>query len=138
MSAEDAVRDGVSVLVTVVEVCGAVIIAVGAIWAFIRAVAVAIRTRDPAAFVPVRLSLGQYLVLGLEFQLASDVLRTAISPSFNDIGQLAAIATIRTALNYFLSREIAEERRQLGVAPKSPPPGTSRAAPPRPDSPPAA
>ncbi len=119
MSAEDAVRDGVSVLVTVVEVCGAVIIAVGPIWAFIRAVGVAIRTRDPAAFVPVRLSLGQYLVLGLEFQLASDVLRTAISPSFNDIGQLAAIATIRTALNYFLS---ARSPRSVANSVRRPPP----------------
>ena len=66
-----------------------------------------------AAFVPVRLTLGRFLALGLEFQLASDVLTTAVAPSFEEIGKLAAFATIRTALNYFLGREIAEERRQL-------------------------
>jgi uncharacterized membrane protein len=113
-SPEGVVGDVVGVLVTVVEACGAAIIAVGAIQAFVRLLMVAVRNRRTADFVPVRLSLGRYLALGLEFQLASDVLRTAVAPSFREIGQLAAIATIRTALNYFLSREIAEERRQVG------------------------
>ena len=66
---------------------------------------------DAAAFIPVRLTLGRFLALGLEFQLASDVLRTAVAPSFRELGQLAAVAAIRTALKYFLSREIAEERQ---------------------------
>ena len=62
----------------------------------------------------IRLSLGRFLALGLEFQLAGDVLRTAITPSFAEIGQLAAIAAIRTALNYFLAKEIREERAEIG------------------------
>ena len=60
-----------------------------------------------------RLSLGRYLALGLEFQLASDVMRTAIAPSFQELGKLAAVAAIRTALNFFLAREIREEQRIL-------------------------
>lgn len=115
MSAQDTVASAVSVLVTVVESCGAAIIAVGAVSAFVRLLIVAVRTHQTSAFVPVRLSLGRYLALGLEFQLAGDVLRTAIAPSFHDIGQLAAIATIRTVLNYFLSRELAEERAQVAA-----------------------
>jgi uncharacterized membrane protein len=115
MSAEDTVASAVSVLVTVVESCGAAIIAVGAVSAFVRLLIIAVRTHQTSAFVPVRLSLGRYLTLGLEFQLAGDVLRTAIAPSFHDIGQLAAIATIRTVLNYFLSRELAEERAQVAA-----------------------
>ena len=51
--------------------------------------------------------------LGLEFQLAADVVDTAISPEWKHIGQLAAIAAIRTALNYFLGREMREERESL-------------------------
>jgi uncharacterized membrane protein len=47
-----------------------------------------------------------WLLLGLEFELAADVIRTAISPTWNDIGQLGAIATIRTVLNYFLEKDI--------------------------------
>lgn len=41
------------------------------------------------------------------------MLRTAVAPSFTEIGQLAAIAAIRTALNYFLGREIAQERVEI-------------------------
>lgn len=63
--------------------------------------------------MPIRLDLGRFLALGLEFQLASDILRTAIGPSFRQIGELAAIAAIRTALNYFLAREIREARAEI-------------------------
>ena len=115
MSVEERVGDAVNVLVTIVEACGAVIIGIGALYAFARLLVVAARSRDTASFVLVRLSLGRYLTLGLEFQLAADVLRTAIAPSFSEIGQLAAIAAIRTALNYTLRREIDEERRQVAA-----------------------
>jgi uncharacterized membrane protein len=50
------------------------------------------------------------VAVALEFQLASDVLQTAISPSWDQLGILAAIATIRTALHFFLSREMTNER----------------------------
>ena len=110
---EELLIEVLGVLVPVVEACGAVVIVVGALWAFVRFVVVGLRERDAAAFVPVRLTLGRFLALGLEFQLASDVLRTAVAPSFRELGQLAAVAAIRTALNYFLAKEIAEERRQL-------------------------
>ncbi|PSL57406.1 uncharacterized protein DUF1622 [Saccharothrix carnea] len=70
----------------------------GALWATIRFVVDGIRHCDAAVFTPVRLSLGRFFVLGLEFQLAVDILRTAVAPSFEEIGQLAAIAAIRTAL----------------------------------------
>ena len=108
--------DALGVLVPVVEACGAAVIVVGALWAFVRFVVVGLRDRDAGAFVPVRLTLGRFLALGLEFQLASDVLRTAVAPSFRELGQLAAVAAIRTALNYFLAREIDEERRQIAEA----------------------
>jgi uncharacterized membrane protein len=51
--------------------------------------------------------------VALEFELAADILRTAITPSWNDIGQLAAIVVLRTVLNYSLQQEIdkAESRR---------------------------
>lgn len=48
----------------------------------------------------------RWIVLALEFALAADIARTAIAPTWDDIGQLAAIAVIRTALNYFLERDL--------------------------------
>jgi uncharacterized membrane protein len=110
---EELLAEVVNVLIVVVEACGAAVIIIGAVWAFARFVWVGVRHRTTAAFVPVRLTLGRFLALGLEFQLASDVLRTAVAPSWEELGQLAAVATIRTALNYFLAKEIAEERRQI-------------------------
>ncbi|MFP5371264.1 MAG: DUF1622 domain-containing protein [Actinomycetes bacterium] len=110
---EETLAEVVHVLVIVVEACGVAVITVGALWAFLLFISVALRRRSTAAFVSVRLTLGRFLALGLEFQLASDVLRTAVAPTFRELGQLAAVAAIRTALNYFLSKEIAEERRQV-------------------------
>ncbi|MFJ8631218.1 DUF1622 domain-containing protein [Streptomyces sp. NPDC093568] len=111
---ESDLREAIGVLVRLVETAGAVIIFVGAVWAFARFVAALARGDGQGrSFNRIRLTLGRFLVLGLEFQLAGDVLRTAVAPSFTEIGQLAAIAAIRTALNYFLGREIAQERAEL-------------------------
>lgn len=54
----------------------------------------------------VRMSLARGLSLALEFQLAADIVGTAISPDWDQIGKLAAVAGIRTFLNYFLQREL--------------------------------
>ncbi len=114
---ENVLRDVVDVLVRLVEAAGAAIIVAGAVVAFVQFLRVGLgRRRSEREFVSIRLKLGRFLTLGLEFQLAGDLLRTAISPSFNEIGQLAAIAAIRTALNYFLSREIAKERAEVDAA----------------------
>ena len=61
----------------------------------------------------IRLRLGRWLSVVLEFLLAADILRTAIAPSWDDIGKLAAIAGIRTALNYFLQREVREASQSV-------------------------
>ena len=110
---EHFLHEAVDLLVRCVEAAGALIIFVGAVIAFVRFVAEAVTRRRHGEFVAVRLGLGRYLALGLEFQLASDILTTAVAPSFEEIGKLAAIAAIRTVLNHFLRKEIEEERAQL-------------------------
>lgn len=110
---EETLRDAIDVLVRLVEAAGAIVIFIGAVIGFVRFVLALGRRRTTEDFVRLRLELGRYLALGLEFQLAGDVLRTAIAPTFEEIGQLAAVAAIRTALNYFLEREIKEEREEL-------------------------
>jgi uncharacterized membrane protein len=79
----------------------------------VRFVQAAARPETERRFTRIRLGLGRYLALGLEFQLASDILSTAIAPTFEEIGKLAAIATIRTALNHFLGKELREERDEV-------------------------
>lgn len=66
----------------------------------------------------IRLHLGRYLALGLEFQLGSDILSTAVAPTFDDVKLLAAIVVIRTVLNYFLSKELARERQEVAPEPE--------------------
>ncbi len=110
---EERISEFVDFLVRLVELAGALIIFAGAAIGFVRFVMTALRSRRAEAFVPVRLDVGRFLALGLEFQLAGDILRTAIAPTFQDIGELAAVAAIRTALNYFLGREIREERAEI-------------------------
>ena len=125
---EEVLRSCVDLLVRLVEAAGALVIFVGALIAALKFVRAALRGRGHGEeFVRVRLGLGRYLTLGLEFQLASDVLSTAIAPSFSEIGKLAAIAAIRTALNYFLGREIDHERVEI-QAEQQDPDRTSRSA----------
>lgn len=106
---ETFVIQAVNWLRLMVESLGAVIIAFGilaALYGFLRAFI----GHHPDGFTPVRLTFARYLALGLEFQLAADILSTAVSPGWEQIGQLAAIAIIRTALNFFLMKEMQEER----------------------------
>ena len=60
----------------------------------------------------IRLKLGRWLALALEFQLAADILKTAVAPTWDDIGKVAAIIALRTLLNFFLEREIGNAERQ--------------------------
>src|ERR687883_79331 len=115
---EDAARQFVDHLIPVVELIGAVVIGVGVIVAFGAYVLSELRVR-PQRYEGIRLLLGRFLALGLEFQLASDILGTAVSPTFSEIGKLGAIAAIRTILNFFLAQELSRaehvERGEAGL-----------------------
>ncbi|MCL5290952.1 MAG: DUF1622 domain-containing protein [Actinobacteria bacterium] len=54
----------------------------------------------------IRQYFGLKILLGLEFFVAADIVRTIVTPSFSELGKLAAIVSIRIALSYFLGREI--------------------------------
>lgn len=58
------------------------------------------------------LSYARWLVAALTFQLAADIIETSIAPTWDDIGRLAAIAVVRTFLNYFLERDLNETREK--------------------------
>ena len=94
-----------------VEAAAAGIIALAALEATWRTIRIFLgRPALPdAAKEGVRLRLARWLAVALEFTLAADILRTAIAPSWDEIGKLAAIAALRTLLNFFLQREIADE-----------------------------
>ena len=68
---------------------------------------------------------GTWLLLGLEFELAADIIASVVSPTWQDIGELGAIAVVRTFLNYFLERDLenaenAQERSEAEIATEGP------------------
>ncbi len=108
---EETFREIAAVVALAVEIGAVVLVALGALEGFLHAL---------PRFLPGRRAMGGrkeiwvqfavWLLLGLEFELAADVIRSAISPSWTAIGQLGAIAAIRTILNYFLEQDIAGYR----------------------------
>jgi uncharacterized membrane protein len=104
------VRDAVDFLVPIVDAIGAFVIAVGVAIAFATWILSELRVRR-VSYERVRLVLGRFLALGLEFQLGADLLGTAVSPTYSEIGKLAAVAAIRTILNYFLAQELERATR---------------------------
>ncbi len=100
----------------VVEAIGAAVVGFGVLATTFRYVLTLVGVREDTNN-EIRLYLGQYLVLGLEFQLGADILSTAVAPTLDDVILLGAIATIRTVLNYFLTQELERERREVASSP---------------------
>ncbi len=110
---EGVILQGVEWLRLVVETVGALVIAAGIFVAAGNLIRNWVARPRPD-FSAIRLSFARYLALALEFQLAADILSTAVAPSWERIGKLGAIAVIRTGLNYFLTKEMREESRVVG------------------------
>ncbi len=109
--------------VVVIDAIALIVIAIGAIEMSFRGLRVVFA--QSATGHELRdgyLRFARWLIAGLTFQLAADIVETAVAPGWDDIGKLAAIAVIRTFLNYFLERDILEARaiqkEQEGYRPK--------------------
>jgi len=108
-SIDDTVISWVQWLRLAVEITGAAAIGIGSLISLFRFVKALIFGKE-TDYNAIRLTLARYLALALEFQLGADILSTAIAPSWQEIGKLGAIAVIRTGLNFFLSKEMKEEK----------------------------
>ena len=91
-----------------VEVFGAGLVTVG-VCAAILQLGYSLVRRTSADFTSTRLILARHLALALEFELGADILGTAVSPNWDQIGKLGAVEVIRTGLNFFLSIEMKRE-----------------------------
>jgi uncharacterized membrane protein len=109
----EQLRWGAQVLALAAEAIGVAIVLVGLLRALVRYVRDLLAWGESFPREAIRLTLGRSLALALEFLLAADILRTAVEPTWEEIGRLAAIAAIRTALNFFLQREITQEEQRL-------------------------
>ena len=117
---QDIFKSGTLYLAMGVEGAAALLIGLAALQAVIRAISAILgRTNGRGGEVrdQIRFGLGRWLALGLEFELAADILRTAVAPTWNELGQLAAIVVLRTLLDFFLQKEIDSARRAEVVPP---------------------
>ena len=88
------------------EIFAAVIIGIAILFVLYNYINLLYRPAKTITKEKIRIQFGSSVAVALELLLGADVLATAVAPSWNDIGQLAAIATIRTVLNYFLEKEL--------------------------------
>nr|MBC7246106.1 DUF1622 domain-containing protein [Chloroflexota bacterium] len=102
---EELVTQAINYLVPIVEACGAAIVMLGVIRTIIHHIRDRLRL-DLDCLPHLRTQLIESLIMGLEFQLAADVLKTAISPTLNQVILLAALIGLRAALSYLLEREL--------------------------------
>lgn len=113
-----------------VQLAAAAVVTLACLRAAIRSFALLVRAVIPgAATEATRLALGRWLVLALEFQVAADILRTAATPTWTDLGQLAVVIILRTGLNYVLQKEIQN------AGPNRPPDALAEPATPQPVAP---
>ena len=103
---EELIARVAAALALAVESAAIVIVFVGSAEAFVSLLRVMLPGSTHGARKAVWRRFGVWLLLGLEFELAADIIRSVISPTWKDIGELGAIAVIRTFLNYFLEQDL--------------------------------
>src|SRR5690349_16952731 len=86
------------------------VVFIGTVEAFLTTVRAVVRPMERAARWNRYANYGQWLVAGLTFQLAADILETSITTTWQAVARLGAVAVIRTFLNYFLEHDLTEAR----------------------------
>ena len=96
--------------VLIIDAMATLLILIGTVEAFIDGIRLMLGSKSGHERRDVWLRYARWLIAGLTFQLAADILETSIRSGWQAIGQLGAVAVIRTFLNYFLERDLAETR----------------------------
>lgn len=98
--------------IVIIDALALIIVVVGTIEAFFGGLRAMLSSPGGHERRDVWLRYARWLVAGLTFQLAADIIETSITTSWEAVGRIAAIAVIRTFLNYFLDRDLEEVRRR--------------------------
>jgi uncharacterized membrane protein len=111
---EEALHLAAHYIALVLEALALLVIAIGAVEAVVGILRAMVRHTSNAEKRAVWLEFARWLVAGLTFQLAADIVHTTVAPSWDDIGRVAAIAAIRTFLTFFLDRDIELQTQHGG------------------------
>jgi uncharacterized membrane protein len=96
--------------IVLIDALALVVIVVGTVEAFFGGLRAMLASPSGHERRDIWLRYARWLVAGLSFQLATDIIETSITTSWEAVGRIAAVALIRTFLNYFLDRDLAEVR----------------------------
>lgn len=108
MILEEALAELASLSALLLEAIVALLVMYGAIEAVFKLIGRAFGRFGHQSRRMIWMRFAQWIILALEFALGADIIRTAIAPTWDDVGKLAAIAAIRTFLSFFLERDIEE------------------------------
>ena len=101
-----------NLLATIISVISLLIVTYGALIAILSFILNELKritgTYTPTNIWKLRAVFGTYLLLGLEFLIASDILKTVLEPTMNELIILGGIVVVRTILSVFLNKEIKE------------------------------
>lgn len=92
------------------EIISAIVIAAALIKLVLNYFQSLLKLKNGLSAMEARMIFGSSVAVSLELLLGADVLATAVAPSWDDIGKLAAIAVLRTGLNYFLEKELQHKK----------------------------
>jgi len=99
--------------IIIINAMGLIMIAIGTIEAFFQSTRAIFGTRGVGdLFRNTYIRYARWLVAGLTFQLAADIVGTSLAPTWDEIGRLSVIAIIRTFINYFLERDLVEMEKR--------------------------
>jgi uncharacterized membrane protein len=111
-----------NIIVTTINLVGVTIVVWGFVVAAIAFARFKLHRHTTIIFLKeankIRAVLATYILFGLEFMIAADIIHTFIRPSQEDLIVLATIVAIRTVISYFLGREVDEARREQDLAHK--------------------
>jgi uncharacterized membrane protein len=104
--------------IVLIDIIALIIVLVGTVEAFFSGLRVMLFSREGHERRDVWLRYARWLVAGLTFQLAADIIETSITADWQSLGRIGVIAVIRTFLNYFLDRDLEEVRERQREAAK--------------------
>ena len=98
--------------VVIIDAMALLVVAIGTVQAFVSGLRLLLTSTTGHERRDVWLRYARWLVAGLTFQLAADIIETSISADWEAIARVAAIAVIRTFMSYFLEKDFAELRQR--------------------------
>lgn len=109
---KELLTDVTEFAVVVIDAMALLIVIVGTVLTFVAAIRAVFSRPSDHERREIWLGYARWLVAGLTFQLAADIVESSITQSWEAVARLAAVAVVRTFLNYFLERDMSELRQQ--------------------------